>query len=141
MSRGRKFFLSVLYKKGWFNTWEVHPLSFTAFFLYSYLAAPRLSLSVAGYSLDGGYGFLLEVALLVGVHRIESPGSAVGAQVGALKHMGSSRTRDRTHGPCMGRQLLHHWTTREGLGGGASDCLEAHLLPSSVIPAPEAGWY
>ena len=96
---------------------------------------------MAGYSLDGGYGFLLEVALLVGVHRIESPGSAVGAQVGALKHMGSSRTRDRTHGPCMGRQLLHHWTTREGLGGGASDCLEAHLLPSSVIPAPEAGWY
>lgn len=95
-----------------------------------------------GHSLAGGYGFLLEVALLVGVHRIKSPGSAVGAQVGALRHMGSSRNRDRTHGPCMGRQLLHHWTTREGLGGeGASDCLKAHLLPSNLILAPEAALY
>ena len=27
--------------------------------------------------------------------------------------MGSSRTRDRTHVPCIGRQILNHWTTRK----------------------------
>ena len=31
----------------------------------------------------------------------------------ALWHVGSSRTRDRTHAPCMGRQILNLWTTRE----------------------------
>ena len=25
----------------------------------------------------------------------------------------SSRTRDRTHTPCIGRQSLNHWTARE----------------------------
>ena len=27
----------------------------------------------------------------------------------------SSWTRDRTHVPCIGRQILNHWTTREVL--------------------------
>ena len=31
----------------------------------------------------------------------------------ALQHVGSSRTRDRTHVPCTGRQILNHWATRE----------------------------
>ena len=31
----------------------------------------------------------------------------------ALKHAGSSSTRDRTHVPCTGRWILNHWTTRE----------------------------
>ena len=29
------------------------------------------------------------------------------------RHVGSSRTRDRTHVPCTGRQILNHWATRE----------------------------
>ena len=28
-------------------------------------------------------------------------------------HVGSSRTRDRTHVPCIGRRILNHCTTRE----------------------------
>ena len=28
-------------------------------------------------------------------------------------HVGSSRTRDPTHIPCIGRWILNHWTTRE----------------------------
>ena len=28
-------------------------------------------------------------------------------------HVGTSRTRDRTHVPCIGRQIPNHWTTRE----------------------------
>ena len=31
----------------------------------------------------------------------------------APRHVGSSRTRDRTHVPCIGRSILNHWTTRE----------------------------
>ena len=33
----------------------------------------------------------------------------------ALQHGGYSRTRDRTHVPCTGRQTLNFWTTREVL--------------------------
>ena len=31
----------------------------------------------------------------------------------ALRHVESSQTRDRTHVPCISRQILDHWTTRE----------------------------
>ena len=31
----------------------------------------------------------------------------------ALWHMGSSQVRDQTRASCMGRQILHHWATRE----------------------------
>ena len=31
----------------------------------------------------------------------------------ASRHVGSSQTRDRTPVPCIGRQILNHWTTRE----------------------------
>ena len=37
----------------------------------------------------------------------------------ALRHVGSSQTRDWTHVPCISRQILNHWTTREA---------PAHLL-------------
>ena len=31
------------------------------------------------------------------------------------RHLGSSKTRDRTCVPCIGRLILNHWTTREAL--------------------------
>ena len=31
----------------------------------------------------------------------------------ALRHVGYSQTRDRTHVPCIGRQIPNHCTTRE----------------------------
>ena len=45
-------------------------------------------------------------------------------QCGLSRHMGlvapwrvgSSQTRDRTHVPCIGRQILNHWTTGEAPG-------------------------
>ena len=33
----------------------------------------------------------------------------------ALQHVGSSRIRDRTHVPCVGRRILYHWITGEVL--------------------------
>ena len=33
----------------------------------------------------------------------------------ALRHVGSSWTRDRTRVPCIGRQILYHWATRGAL--------------------------
>ena len=35
----------------------------------------------------------------------------------ALKHVGSSQIRDRTRVPCIGRQILNHWATRESSRG------------------------
>ena len=39
----------------------------------------------------------------------------------ALRHVGSSRTRDRTRVRCIGRRILNHCTTRE-----AQDCSLDH---------------
>ena len=33
----------------------------------------------------------------------------------ALQHVGSSQTRARTRVPCIGRQILNHWATKEAL--------------------------
>ena len=33
----------------------------------------------------------------------------------ALRHVGSSRTRDSTSVPCIDRQILNHWTTGKSL--------------------------
>ena len=48
-------------------------------------------------------------------HRLSSCGSQYLWHTGlaALRHLGSSWTRDRTHVSCIGRQILYHWTTRE----------------------------
>ena len=44
-------------------------------------------------------------------------------------HVGSSWTRDQTHVPCLGRQCLNHWTTKEIL-----NLLSLiHTLPYSLI--------
>ena len=39
----------------------------------------------------------------------------VGSRVQALRHVGSSQTRARTHVPCIGRQILSHCATRKAL--------------------------
>ena len=72
-------------------------------------------------------GLLLAVASFVLEHRLQAPrlqqlwhvGSRTQAQqlwhkgLVAPRHVGSSRTRARTHVPCIGRQILNHCTTRE----------------------------
>ena len=39
----------------------------------------------------------------------------------APRHVGSSRTRARTHIPCIGRWILNHWATREVPATSVSD--------------------
>ena len=46
-----------------------------------------------------------------GARALESTGPVVAA----LNHVESSCNRDRTWVPCIGRQILYHWTTREVL--------------------------
>ena len=41
----------------------------------------------------------------------------------ALRHVESSRTRDRTCVPCTGKRILNHWTTREVLVSDISKAL------------------
>ena len=82
-----------------------------------FVAALRLSLVVV----SGGYpslwctGFSLLWLLLW-----RSMGSRVhGLQqlwhmsLVALQHVKSSRIRDKNHVPCVGRQILNHWTSKE----------------------------
>ena len=77
------------------------------------------------------YGILTAVASLVSIssreHRLKACGltylqllgSRAQAQelwcanLDASSRVGSSQTRDQTHVPCTGRQILNHWTTRE----------------------------
>ena len=33
--------------------------------------------------------------------------------LGAQQNVESSETRDQTHVPCTGRQIINHWTTRK----------------------------
>ena len=53
----------------------------------------------------------------------------------ALHHVGSSRTRDRTHVPCIGRWILNHWTTREAPAGAFSK--ETYLRDTKFLHGNE----
>ena len=59
--------------------------------------------------------FCKQGLLFIGLHRLLSlrtTGSVVVAPgLVVLKHLGSSRTRDGTRVPCIGRWILNHWTT------------------------------
>ena len=63
-------------------------------------------------------GLLIAMVPLVAEHRLycqlqwlQLVGSRAQAQL--LWHVGSSGTRDETGVPCIARQILNHWTTRE----------------------------
>ena len=83
-----------------------------------FIAAHGLSLVAAsrGYSSLRCAGFSLRWLLL-----LRSTGSRAQAQqlwhTGSVapQHVVSSRTRARTHAPCIGRQILNHCATREAL--------------------------
>ena len=55
-------------------------------------------------------GFLVAGASLIAECGLSSCGTT---GLVALRHVGSSRARDRTHVPCIGRQILYHCATRE----------------------------
>ena len=58
-------------------------------------------------------GLLFAVVSLVADHGLQSVwASVVVASVVAPGHMESSQARDRTHIPCIGKQIPNHWTTR-----------------------------
>ena len=61
-------------------------------------------------------------------------GSIERASLFAPRHVESSRTRDRTHVPCIDRWILNHWTTR-----GIEDYLlegRYHALIKLRFPVP-----
>ena len=74
-----------------------------------FVAARGLSLVVVsgGYSSLQCAGFSLWWLLL-----LRSTGSRHAGFI-ALRHVGTSQTRARTRVPCIGRQILNHYATRE----------------------------
>ena len=81
-----------------------------------FIAALWLSLVtvIGGYSLIVVHGLLIAVASLVAGHIFQGSQAWQLWHMGlvALWHVGSSQTRDQTHVPCIGRQILNQWTTR-----------------------------
>ena len=80
-------------------------------------------------TLRAAYRLLTAVASLVAAQTLgacASGAAALGLSSGGARaspHVGSSRTRDRTHSPCAGRRILTHCATREFLS----------LLHNSVV--------
>ena len=105
------------------------------FLIYLFLAVLGLRCCARAFSSCGKRGLLfavvrgllIVVASLVSKHELQAhrlqqlwlTGSRAQAQqlwctgLVALWHVGSSRTRARTHAPCIGRQLLNLCVTRE----------------------------
>ena len=85
---------------------------------YLFLTLLTLHCSTQAFSTCSEQGGLLSACSAQSSH---CAGFSCGAQaVGhrhtglvAPQHVGSSQTRDQTCGPCIGRQILNHWTTRE----------------------------
>ena len=85
--------------------------------LWVFIAALAfLSLRGAGRKHCGGFSCCGTQPL--GLQQLRLPGSRAQVQqlrlpgLVAPRHVGSSLTGDRTHVPCIGRQTLHHRTTR-----------------------------
>ena len=57
-------------------------------------------------------GPLIIAASLVAEHRLQTRRLSITGLV-APRHVGSSQTRARTRVPCIGRQILNHYATRE----------------------------
>ena len=49
----------------------------------------------------------------------------------ALRHVGSSQTSGQTIVPCIGRQILNHWSTREVLSH-IEACLVLYCLTAGL---------
>ena len=112
-------------------------LSFDGFFFFSCRTGLRCFFGLSLVAVSRGYsslrclGFsccgaqvLGVLALVIAAHRLSSCGSwALEPWIQKLWctslfapwHMESSQTRDRTHIPCIGRQILIHCATREVL--------------------------
>ena len=93
-------------------------------FIYLFLAVLGLrfcarafsSCSKRGPLFVAVHGPLTIVASLVAEHRLQMCRlSSWLMGLVALRHVGSSQTRARTHVPCIGRQILNHCATREAL--------------------------
>ena len=60
-------------------------------------------------------GLLFTVVSLFAEHRLQGSQASVvlARRLSSSTHVGSSWTRDRTCVPCIGRQILNYWTTKE----------------------------
>ena len=95
---------------------------FTAFylFIYLFLAVLGLHCCAQAFSSCGEWGLVAVHRLLIVVASLVEHGlQAHGLQqlwcmgLVALQHVGSSRTRDRSRAPCIGRWILNHCATKE----------------------------
>ena len=67
------------------------------------------------YSLVAGWSYSLW-CLLLWWNKGSSVSELSSCDSWAELHVVSSQTEDQTHAPCIGRQIINHWTTREVSG-------------------------
>ena len=93
----------------WFLSLQFHPYASNTFlgFLSFFMTALGLCCCTWAFS------SCVELELLSSWGAPAQQGWCRGLVV--PQHVGSSRARDWRHDPCIGRQILYHWATREAL--------------------------
>ena len=96
---------------------------FLNLFIYLFMAVLGLRFCARAFSSCGNWGPLFIAlrgpltiaASLVAEHRLQMLRLSNLWLTGLVTpwHVGSSQTRARTHVPCISRQILNHWATRE----------------------------
>ena len=120
------FLFSLLFIYSFTSGWVGSPLLSAGFLQLPYSRSHSLvgvcGLLTAGASLVE-HGLWAQGPAVVVACGLGSWGSWARAQAPWLQHMGlvaqqhvgSSQVKDWTHVSCIGRQILYHWATREGL--------------------------
>ena len=137
-SAGRSSEFEGFFAFGW--QLLVHALSFFFLFLFG---CTGLRCCAQAFSHCGEWGLLfVAVARLLIVVASRCGAQALGMQalaivmhggLVALWHVVSSQTRDRARVPCIGRRVLHHWTTREVLHSLSMQQLRFALVRGSNL--------
>ena len=126
--------ISVLCLASW-HIWYYHTVPYKVPLLpYSFqMATPLFSFSFSFFLAVLG----LHCGMQASLCRTQAPehaGSIVVAHRLSCPSMWdlSSPTRDWTHVPCIGRQILNHWTTRQVLDG----CPLTNSIYPKSVPSP-----
>ena len=102
------------------DTFNLYGFVLTVVFLAFFMLATKRSFrlpkqAVLFVILAGLMNVITRILLTYSYEYLDVLSSCGSRTLVAQQHVESSRTRDRTHVPCTGSQILNHWTTRESL--------------------------
>ena len=116
MQHHTKFVLGLLHLVGQSisrSQWALF-LKFILCIYWVFIAVCRLSLGAVSRLLTAVASSLIAKHRLQGVRA-----SVVVHRLSCPRYVGSFQTRDRTPVPCLGRQIVNHWNSREAFPVGS----------------------